>query len=60
MTLMAVGTNGRRGIALREGFRVYALSVGKEGAIADTGSLHYCLVAVTTAAGFSNVIAVDS
>jgi hypothetical protein len=56
---MAVSTNSGRDIALCERFRVHALSIRKERAIADAASLHDGFVAMTAAAGLGNVAATD-
>jgi hypothetical protein len=57
---MTISTDGGGTITLREGLRVHTLSIGKERAITDPASLHDRFIAVTTAAGFSNVTAIDS
>ena len=59
VTIMTIGANRRAHVAARNGFRVHALSIGKQRSIADAASLHDCLVTVTTAASLSDIRAID-
>jgi len=55
VAIVAIGANGRAEISLRDGLRMHAFSIRQERTIADATALHYGLVAMTTAAGFSDV-----
>jgi len=59
VAVMTVGTNGSAGIASRNGFCVHTLSIRKKGTVANAASLHHRFIAVTAAAGFSDVTAID-
>ena len=56
---MTVGAHGRASIAAGHGFRVNALLVRQEWAIADAAAEHHRFVAVALAAGLSNGRPVD-
>ena len=59
MTVVAVSANRRTRIAARDGFRVNALPIGKEWAVADAASLHHRLITVTSTARLGNVRSID-
>ena len=56
---MTIGADGRAGISASDSFGMNTLLIRQEWPITDAASLHDRLVAVTLAAGLSNVRAVD-
>ena len=59
VTVMAVSADGSACIALRDRFRMHALSIRKKRAVADAAALHDLFVAVTTTTRFGDVAAID-
>ena len=58
VAFVAVSAHSGRNVPLRERFRMHALPIRKERAIADAASLHHRFVPMTTPAGLGDVAAI--
>lgn len=59
VTVVTVATDRRTSVAAGHGFSVHALSIGQEGPVTDTASLHHRFVPVTAAARLGEIRAID-
>jgi hypothetical protein len=57
---MTVSTNSGRDVALSKRFRVHTFAIRKKRSITDAASPHDGFVTMATAAGFSDIAAIDS
>lgn len=59
VAFMAIGADRRAGVTASDRFRVNALSIRQERTLTDPTALHYSFVAMTPAASFGDVAAID-
>ena len=59
MTVVTVRADRRAHVPAGHGFRVHALSIRQERAIANAAALHHRFVAVTSSAGLGEIRAID-